>query len=149
MFDLVFFFPPFWTFLEVIRTLTRVKIDIFWLWCNPMAVSKVFFLLVQAQHITEKGNWFILAQFQNPGLMRECLHILNQIENKQGWIIFKSQHAFNQSRPAAAHEKKTFLGFPSYNYLFLISAPFYTHMKFQRNFISSLLLKWIDTRAFL
>lgn len=82
--------------------------------------------------------------------MRECLHRVNQIEHKQSWIIFKSQHAFNQSRPAgAAHEKKTFQGFPSYNYLLLISAPFFAHIKFQRNFISSLLLKWIDTHAFL
>lgn len=56
--------------------------------------------------------------------MREGLHRVNQVENKQGWIIFKSRVLLGSRRlVAGAHAKKTSQGFSSCYTLFIMSAP--------------------------
>lgn len=38
--------------------------------------------------------------------MREGLHRVNQVENKQGWIIFKSQYAIKPEQARGSSSRK-------------------------------------------
>lgn len=116
-----FKFLLFWKFLEVRKTSAGIKIDIVWLWCNPVAVFKSFRSSVCAGSTYHgKGKLIYFGLISNPGLMREGLHRVNQVENKQGWIIFKSQQAIKPEQACGSSSwKENISGFSIREFLVL------------------------------
>lgn len=106
-------FLLFWKFLEVRKTGSEVKIDIVWLWCNPSAVFISFSFCCRCGRAeSQKRESDLLWLHIKPALMRGGSLRVNQVENEQGWIIFRGQSESGRSE-AAAQGEKTSLGFPS------------------------------------